>query len=684
MRFSVRAVAGTCLTPVPLLLVSACFGFWIQFARGGGARIDIHLLVSDAVALLLIAIVALRRDLRRDVRALRIPAPLCFLAGVTLVGAATQGGVRGIADALQAIEYMVLVAALFALDPRGLDRLPLIFSWVGALVCGVALVQYIQHPQQPFAVASLYENRNVLGCVLVVLIPVVMACTLSSTCRGTRVLGIATLAMSVFVTTAWQALLALAVAGAAMAMLFPGHRRGWAVFCGLAVLALWTRAENGAFLEPRTLAGYTDRLERRALMTRKHAVLQSAAGTSRIALLIPRPPALGLNDDCRHMIETWNRSRVFGDGHHLSQEVTEWNAALGMFATAPLLGFGPGNYQRFVSAFYGSAPKLNSMEPDSQSGLLVLGATMGAVGVALILLAAGTSVALAWRRRAQGTLEVTVAGNLGFLAGACFLPVPQRAESLVFLIALVVRDAMRNSETSRADPPVAHSAGVRRKTPPATRAVGSLRTPGAATLAVFAAALVALVAAPFWLRESIPLTPDVAAARVPGAAIQVLLALSCMGVAWLQRSPRVLQIMGTLLLAWLVAALAPATLHFQWSGAQVSVRPVLVTVLLLAAMPIVAHASNGVAPPASPFLRTVFAVLLAGIAAATLLWLCQRLFYRTDATALATRVWPLAAVAIALRAAESLLAPAIRLRVFIVAACVGVVLLAVVPLMRDR
>lgn len=699
MRFSVSAAARSWLTPVPFLLFSACFGFWTQFIRRSDSWIDVHLLASDLLVWPLLAMALLRREARNRLRAVRIPAPLWLLAGVTILAASIQGGFRGVADSVQAMEYLVLFAALFALDSRGLDRLPVLLCAVSALVCGVALVQFLQHPQQPIAVASLYENRNVFGCVLTVLIPVVMAAAMSSKARRARALGIAILVVALFVTTAWQALLAFAVAGAVMAAIFPAHRRGWAAFCCLAAVALWSRAGDGAALEPRAVTAYTNRLERRALMTRKQVLLQRTVGTSRIAMLTPRPPSLGLNDDCLRMIETWNRTRVFGDGHHLSQEVIEWNAGLGMFATAPVLGFGPGNYQRFVSSFYGAAPKLNSMEPDAQSGVLVQGATTGVIGIALLVLAAGTSIGLAWRHRGQGMLEVTVAGNVGFLAGACFLPVPQRAESLVFLVALVVRDAMRasagaNIETARVPvpaavaetsaPPGVQHAGPRKSKRLATSAATVSRAPSVATLVILVVAIAALVAAPLLLRESMPLTPDIAAARVPGAAIQALIGLICLAVAWRQTSPRVLQATAALLLAWLVAALAPATLHFAWSGVQISVRPVLAPLLLLVAAAMVAPGSKDTLLAPSRLLGTAFAVLLAGIGASVLLWLWMRGFYRTDAASLTARIWPLAAAGLALRASCSLAGNVARARALIIATSLGVLLLTLVPLIRAR
>jgi O-antigen ligase len=73
------------------------------------------------------------------------------------------------------------------------------------------------------------------------------------------------------------------------------------------------------------------------------------------------------------------------DSPQVRQRFLEWQAALNMLGGSPLLGIGPGRYQEKVGAHYYGLPKLNTREPDTQNGFLVLASTTGFVGLTTFL-----------------------------------------------------------------------------------------------------------------------------------------------------------------------------------------------------------------------------------------------------------------------------------------------------------
>lgn len=64
----------------------------------------------------------------------------------------------------------------------------------------------------------------------------------------------------------------------------------------------------------------------------------------------------------------------------LKQRWAEWLAALRVWSRHPITGVGPGNYQSSIGDGYAPLPKLNTAEPDTQNGWLVLGSSIGLFG----------------------------------------------------------------------------------------------------------------------------------------------------------------------------------------------------------------------------------------------------------------------------------------------------------------
>jgi hypothetical protein len=75
------------------------------------------------------------------------------------------------------------------------------------------------------------------------------------------------------------------------------------------------------------------------------------------------------------------------DRNLLKQRYVEWIAAARMMGANPTLGVGPDNYQRNIGEFYSPMQKLNISEPYCQNGWLVLGSSIGLVGMLALMLA---------------------------------------------------------------------------------------------------------------------------------------------------------------------------------------------------------------------------------------------------------------------------------------------------------
>ncbi|MEQ8819157.1 MAG: O-antigen ligase family protein [Sumerlaeia bacterium] len=114
------------------------------------------------------------------------------------------------------------------------------------------------------------------------------------------------------------------------------------------------------------------------------------------------------------------------DPEILKQRLAEWIAAVRMAADRPLLGVGLGNYQANIGRYYSPMPKLNTSDPDTQNGWLVVLSSIGFPATALlaILVVAG-ACAGAREIEESAAPEAATAGGLGLLglaAGGFWAP----------------------------------------------------------------------------------------------------------------------------------------------------------------------------------------------------------------------------------------------------------------------
>lgn len=410
----------------------------MEIYRNGDQILAFRFLMLDLAIWCILFLTWLQRNGRAAVRAVQVPWSMVALAVFTVGTGVLFGRARGLMEALQALDYYVLAYIVFALSERGLRKLPHIFIGLFSVVTLIGISQLVRFPHLPVAVSSIYEDRNVLGTVMVVIVPSVVATTFGIAKPSTRVFVMAIVLLGLAATTSAQALLAIALTGAVLSLASRGRRAVWAVL-GVACVALLLGREGfgqGIF-EPKDLAGYHERLQQRALMTVKSAKAEWKVARWALVVRAPRGAATPADSLTEGTVNTWRRDLLFGKGHHLRQEIIEYKAALGLFASSPLIGRGPGMYQEHVSAHYGVAPKLNSMEPNTQSGILVQAAQTGSLGTALLLAAVTLPIAVGWKRRRELPFSFPLAGAIGFLAGSLFLPVTQRPESLILIVALV-------------------------------------------------------------------------------------------------------------------------------------------------------------------------------------------------------------------------------------------------------
>lgn len=322
----------------------------------------------------------------------------------------------------EAVKELVQVALYFAAawsvidgamrDGRWRSIAVAVFLVTGAAIVAVALVQYFMPSPDVFplnlrkglCVRGLFSNNNVLSGYLALLAPLAFSMALDARGWGRRIALFALVLCSLSVMLSGPALAATCVAISALAF---GRRKWLGAVTAAALVALFV------FAAP-------------------HAPRDNFTSTV--------TSALPYHVDGGAVAYTEGATLEWQAGEP-TRRYPEWQAATMMTLERPLIGVGPGSYQRNIGAFYDAVPRATGpSEPDIQNLYLVMASTMGIPALSVFLAILAGSFAMGLRSddvRSRGAAAAIAA----FSVAAIFHPLLVRGIGvpLVFMLVLARR-----------------------------------------------------------------------------------------------------------------------------------------------------------------------------------------------------------------------------------------------------
>lgn len=278
----------------------------------------------------------------------------------------------------------------------------------GAIIVSIAMWQYFAPSPDVFplnlreglCVRGLFANNNVLSGYLALLAPVAFSLSLGPGRWSVRLALAALVLSSLFVTLSGPALLATCVAIAALAF---GRGRVWGTATVAALLALFLYAAPHTPRDNFTTvitSALPYRVDDGAVAYAEDATLEWRAGD----------PA---------------------------RRYPEWQAAAMMALERPLVGVGPGSYQKSVGAYYDAVPRATGPnEPDTQNLYLVIASTMGLPALAAFLAILAASFADGVRSD-DALARGAAASVAAFTVASVFHPLLVRGIGIPLILVLV-------------------------------------------------------------------------------------------------------------------------------------------------------------------------------------------------------------------------------------------------------
>lgn len=304
-------------------------------------------------------------------------------------------------------EYFVVAVVLlhdfFATNRRRVVRGMWILLGVMGIFVAVAMWQYFGdlEGESPFGVRGLFKHANVLGGYLALLVPVCFGVLCEVRRWWVRLVMGALVVCGLMVTLSGAAYVAMVLAMAGI-----GAARGARCFVATCVF----------------------------LMVWQVVVMEQLAARDWMR---------------ENVAEHLASAAIYEDDGEPAPRYPEWQAGIYMMTDEPVVGVGPGHYQRKIGQYYGMIPRSPRPKDESdveiQNQYLVLGATMGLPGV-LAFLAMVVSALIGGRGWRRGLAGGAAAGVLAFAGVLVWHPLIVRGVALVFVALLVVCHALREAK----------------------------------------------------------------------------------------------------------------------------------------------------------------------------------------------------------------------------------------------
>ena len=271
----------------------------------------------------------------------------------------------------------------------------LAFALIGIIT--LALVQYIDPDTEDLMVRGTFGNRNVLAGFFALALPLLFSCIIETRSWITKVILTLLLLAGLCLNLSGASYIAVVIAIALIAA-----RNGLKWFIPAAIILV---------------------------------VLQS-----QVMFRLPR------ENDLVH----FRSIALYGDDGTVERRYPDWQAAGSMILTNPLLGVGPGNYQKHVGQYYDNIPrKTGPAEPDIQNLHLVIAASMGIP--ALLAFLAMFIAPFSKENIFPMKHSVLIHGSIGSLSAFAFTaiwhPLLVRGIGLPFVVLLVLTRYLVQTES---------------------------------------------------------------------------------------------------------------------------------------------------------------------------------------------------------------------------------------------
>jgi hypothetical protein len=384
------------LIDVLLQVILIVFPFMVNIALispkdPGHPILSVNLSIADVLIGIVLTIWVMKIIVFKEVRRVKLPPlPILLFLGIGTISAVNAFSIKDwLKDLIQFMEYLFIfyILILNNLQNIAIKRLKNILFISATCIVFIALVQHVLLHGSPYLIRGVFENRVILGAYLCMVIPLVFADFLYTQNMYRRFWLGTVMVISLLVLTSASALLSI-IAGLFVISIVHSRKL---LFRYLMIIILMIIAYS--FIMPekniQEIKNFCSIYEQGKISENYYRRLTILGDLKKSVLLNKKTGdnTLIISNDLfmpsvLRQIRKGDRYKEMDNTKHIQQRYLEMQAALNIIAENTLLGVGLGNYQENIGKSYGELPKVNTSEPNQFNGYLIIGVTMGILGLA--------------------------------------------------------------------------------------------------------------------------------------------------------------------------------------------------------------------------------------------------------------------------------------------------------------
>jgi hypothetical protein len=295
-------------------------------------------------------------------------------------------------ELVQIIEYFIVFYLLLLNNLQKIKILTII-NILFSLTTFILLLALLQHTVlngSPYLIRGLFENRNIMGLFLCMVIPLAYASFLYSTSVFRKAWILALLFLSLIVMTSGSAIFSLTLSLFVVSFLHSTKTSLKYAF----VLVLLTPIYFYIFPQKNinSVKEFVNIYEQGNINENYYRIQTILYDVKKPILLTKNTGANSLvisnNVFIPSILPEIRKGEIYKNligKKLLKNRYMEMQAALNMISDNTLIGVGLGNFQTNIGTYYRELPKVNTAEPNQHNGYLIMGSTAGILGLAALL-----------------------------------------------------------------------------------------------------------------------------------------------------------------------------------------------------------------------------------------------------------------------------------------------------------
>ncbi len=330
----------------------------------------------------------------RNVREIKLPPkPVFWFLGAGILSFVNAFSISDwLKEVVQLTEYLFLYYILLLNNLKNIkvQLLKNLLFITTSLVLVLGFIQYAILDGSPYLVRGLFENRNVLGVFLCIVVPLAYAEILTTVSVIKKAWMFAILILTIFVTLSGTAIISMAIGIFAVSYL-----NGKKVFIRTSLLIVLLGVTYPFIMPAKNktaVGGSLSFFEQGSLSEnyyRRLTILGNLEKTTLFKKNIGENYLLVTNDlFMSAKLPPIRKGNAYKDEEgkmHIKNLYLEMQASLNLISEHTLLGVGLGNFQNVISTFYKGFKKINTAEPAQHNGYLVVASTTGVLGLAAFM-----------------------------------------------------------------------------------------------------------------------------------------------------------------------------------------------------------------------------------------------------------------------------------------------------------